>query len=448
MILRTQKGVALILVLSSITLLTALLADFSFDVSLNKLKVQNDLDKFQAKLNAEAGLNLAMVRLRLYKEARNIMEKNEQIKKSVGHESLDQIWSLPFILPIPVTSEMSLTQKEAVKEFHDQSLIQGSLRVSIQNASNQINVNLMRAEIKSESEKNNYQDSTQEDSTQDSEFSIEAKLTETLRKLFEDKKYKDDYFANKYANTEPEELVKRLKFYISDKESEFVMQSANIASEFQALEISPKHAPLTSISELYLIPGWDDTIVALIKNLITVHGSVVIDLNKINDQGLKMIFPNLTDEQVKDFFEYRDDPKDPKYFKGIEQFKNYIVNQAAIISSADFDDRIKKFKNNGVNFGVGASLFRILSEGEYGRSTYSITAYASLPARPTLPKKDDNQDPNNTFPNKSDPQSEQQDEDPPEDQVNQTNTPGKQNNKKQPPPLQFLEPRIIWYQAN
>ena len=70
-----QQGVAILFVMTAIILLTTILTDFSFEIQINKLRAYNSQDQLQARLNAEAGLKLSLIRLELYQVARNLMEK-------------------------------------------------------------------------------------------------------------------------------------------------------------------------------------------------------------------------------------------------------------------------------------------------------------------------------------------------------------------------------------
>ena len=78
--LNSNSGMALMMVIGVIALLTFLLADFTFETKLNKIKVYNQQDKIQARLNAESGINFALAKLRMYQEGRNKIEKDESIK--------------------------------------------------------------------------------------------------------------------------------------------------------------------------------------------------------------------------------------------------------------------------------------------------------------------------------------------------------------------------------
>ena len=57
-----QDGIALMMVITAIVLLTTIMITFSFDSNVNKLKAYNIEDKGQAKLTAESGLQMAITR--------------------------------------------------------------------------------------------------------------------------------------------------------------------------------------------------------------------------------------------------------------------------------------------------------------------------------------------------------------------------------------------------
>ena len=71
--LKNENGIALLMVMGVIAILTFLLADFTFETKLNKIKIYNQQDKIQALLNAESGINFAQAKLRLYQEGKNLI---------------------------------------------------------------------------------------------------------------------------------------------------------------------------------------------------------------------------------------------------------------------------------------------------------------------------------------------------------------------------------------
>ena len=383
-----ESGVAIIMVLSAIVLLTTIMTNFSFDGNVNRIKAYNIENKGQAKLTAESGLQFAMVRLKLYQEAFNYLEKNISAKEFAPPEVLNSIWNFPFIYPIPITSQMNQTQKESIRKFSENVFLKGSLKLTISNLSQKINLNLLRVSLLAQAI--DAQESTSETDNQsaneeDQEYNVENQIFNNLRYSIERKSEKDELFQNKYYGTDPRVLTNTLKVYISDPNS--LNDDGGAAQEFDKINITPKKAPISSFSEIYTLPGWDDELVELIKGEFTVYGALLIDLNRITDKMLRLLIPTITDEEVKEFFEYRDNPEDPKFFNKSEDFKNYIVKIGNVLNNDEYDERIAKFEAQGLKFGPTPTLFKVISVGIEGRATYTLTAYISLPTKPIVKPK-------------------------------------------------------------
>jgi type II secretory pathway component PulK len=421
-ITKNEGGVAILMVLTAITILTAVMGDFTFETQINKIKSINMQDKAQARMAAEAGIKLALVRLRLYKEAFNYIEKNKAAKENVQMEVVNQLWAVPFAYPIPSSAAMSAKQRGAIEKFMKNSLLEGQLMVSISNMSNRINLNLLRVSLFQQKKKETQQaegaDFYQGEEGSGTTYNEIVKLiTNVVRRRSE----QDERFDDRYSSIIVEELVSSIKYYISDPDSEYDDGFRGAVEGKYADEgVTPKFASMASVSELNLLAGWDDELVELFKGDITVHPNVMIDLNKITDKMLRLIVPDIDDEQVKAFFEYRDDPEDPHPFNGLNDFKAYIVNTAGVMNQTDFDERMKQFEKADIKFGSAPSLFKISSVGKYGRSIYTLEAYVSMPVRPKVEVPP-----------------------PPPPPAPQPGQPAPQQPKVVEQPTQLLEPRIV-----
>lgn len=393
-ILKNDSGIAIMLVMTAIVLLTTIMMTFSFETNVNKLKSYNIEDRGQARLTAEAGVRFAMARLKLYKEAFNYVEKNPTVKDFAKPQLLNSIWNFPFVYPIPTSGSMNQIQKDAISKFQKETFLDGEMKLLITNISNRINLNMLRVSLMQiENQNTGNNQNTNQNTNQDDQFAIEAQIIKSLKFSIERKSEKDDYFAGLYMGVNPIELVNILMVNSSDPQS--LADDGGATGMFDEIGTKPKLAPFSSWSEVYSLPGWDDDLVELIKNEFTVHGAIMIDLNKMTEKLLRLIIPNINDEEVKEFFEYRDNPDAPKYFNTVEDFKNYIVNIGNIMNAKDFDERIKKFEANGLKFGPSPSLFKVISTGSKGRANYTITAYVVMPAKPfkkkTFPKTQEDQ---------------------------------------------------------
>jgi hypothetical protein len=389
--LNNQQGIAILMVMSAVVLLTTIMLSFGIDTSVNKIRTYNLEDKAQAKLTAESGIRFAMARLRLYKAGYNYIQNNESLKKIAKPEILNTLWNFPFIYPVPILKTMNKIQKDAIEKFKSETLLSGSMRLNIGNISNKLNLNAIRVALFNQNQNEVKKDANGEpieEEEPNADYNIESQLFKNFQSAFDNKVQNDEEFNDKYSGTEIQELISVLKTFVSDEDS--LEDAGSVRSYFSKAEVTPKHAPLSSMQEMYSVPGWDDALVDLIKNEFTVHGAIMIDLNKITENMMRLLIPGITDEEIKDFFEYKNDPEDPKFFNSITDFKKYITSIGNIMSDEDFEKLIEEFSKNNIKFGASPSLFKITSVGEKGRASYTLEAYVVMPAKPSykVPPKD------------------------------------------------------------
>lgn len=456
-LINNNRGVALLLVLSIITILSALIVEFTFDTKLNMYKVYNQQDRLQAQLNAEAGLKFALAKFRLYKEAKNIISKNKNIKDLIGPDILEGIITQPFMFPIPVNPKATMLERKAIDEFVGKSLITGKININITPVSGFLNPNNMRLSPPKKGamqnpDNTNY-NAEDEGDNKNKEFSLqlfmEKELTTLLTKLIEEKKDKDEDFAAKYSNINPSLLIKELKLYVNDKNKFTDDSKSEIENIYNEKRVTPKYAPLTSLSELYQLAGWDDAIVDLIKDKLSVHEVSVIPLNKLTDSQLKILFPDITKEQSKEFFKYRDGVQEkkggseeededakPHPFKSEKDFMDLIVNKLNIVEEKEYKEKVQEFEKAGLRLDVAGKLYKVEVIGESGRSTYSLTAFIDLPLKESKVKKKSKPKNGKITPNNenADNQGEQSGAN-----TNSTNTEKKEENK----PIDVLDPRVV-----
>ncbi len=398
----SESGVAIIMVMTTIMLLLIILANFSFDTDLNKLKVYNSQDRAQAKLNAEAGLSFALSKLRLYQEARNTLEKNQSLKDVIPEGQLQSMIIQPLIYPPPVPEQADIIQKTAINEFMQSSLIQGNISVTIRPMSGFINPNNLRfptfppiamsGDQVEPTEQQLEEQNKKEEEAKNLQKSIEKELVKMIEEGIKQKIEEDPANQAIYGEIDAKMRVKELKFYVNEKEKFKDDERSDLENLYSEAEIVPKYAPMTSLSEMYLLAGWSDQLINLIIDRLTVHESAVIAVNELTENQLKMLFPEIEDEQVNNFFIYRDgDPNaagedvteetKPHPFKNVKEFKSYIVNQAGIVEESVYEERITELKKAGLNLGVAGKLFIVSSRGEMRNAVYEIEAIIDLPIK-------------------------------------------------------------------
>ena len=437
-LLKNESGMALLMVMGSIALLTWILADLTFETQLNKLKTYNFQDKVQAKLNAESGLNFAMAKLQLYQEGRNFLEKNKAAKGAVKPGDLEGAILQPFVYPIPLPKEANAIQKTAVEEFQKETLLKGEIIVSMEAVSGFLNPNNLRLPPPKKEDPNNgpsARDQDEDEEKKSPQEYIENKILETLNKIMEEQKEETEDFDEFYGDFDTELMVKELKLYVNNKNALDFPEVQDIQNLYDEAGTALKYAPMTTIDELYLLEGWPHDIVDLMKDKMTVHEVAIIALNKITEEQLKILFPKISPEQSEEFFKYRDGDQElkeePNPFKGEEDFKNLVVNQLAIIDQAGYDERIKDFASAGLKLGVAGKLFKVTSTGKFNRSSYTLTAFVDLPVKPEPEKKTQTNKNSSKKGSSSNPNGEDQD---PDDD--------KKDEKKEQP-VNLMKPRVV-----
>jgi hypothetical protein len=443
-----QDGIALMLVLGVISILTFLLADFTFETKLNKIKIYNQQDKIQARLNAESGINFALAKLRLYQEGRNKIEKDESIKSSFPSSDLESIILQPFMYPIPNPKNANIIQRTALEEFAKKTLFRGEVSVTFTKISGFLNPNGLRIQSTTPPPADGITPPTEDDPEEDADGKksktekadviIEKKLTETIARLVKEKSDTDEEFHSKYANTDASYLVKELKYFVNDSEKFNDSLKPDIEAKFAEKSITPKFGPMTSIDELYLLPSWDDALVNLIKDRLSVHEVSVISINELTTEDLKILFPAINNIQIEEFFKYRDGDEDKKIqgkkFKNADEFKSVMISTLNIVSDTEYNNRITELKSAGLVIDTSGKLYKVNSRGVYNNAVYNVIAYIDLPIKPQpKPKTDPNADKTKPPPGEDDPPADPA-EPPPA---------GDNGKDKKEEPTELLLPRVI-----
>ncbi len=447
---KNEDGVALLMVMGVIAILTFLLADFTFETKLNKIKIYNQQDKIQARLNAEAGLNFAMAKLRLYQEGRNKIEKDENLKSAFPSSDLEGIIIQPFIYPPPVSAKANIIQRTAVDELLKKTIFNGEVSVTFNKISGFLNPNGLRLKPKAADQTGSLgqipQDQDAAQTKQDGSKApaepasvvIEKKFVETLTRLIKDKNDNDEEFHRNHANVDANYLVQELKYYVNDKGTYQGNELPEIEAKFNQKNLIPKFAPLSSIEELYYLPSWDDAIVDLIKDRMSVHEVSVIAVNELTTEDLKILFPSINNIQIEEFFKYRDGDVDKKIqgkkFKDAEDFKRVITTDLNIVTDSEYQERINALKSAGLVIDTAGKLYKITSRGVMNNAVYNLVAFVDLPIKPQ-PKKA-------PTPAGQTPPADQTDQNP--DQQDTTiPPPGQPGQPEKPKPVELLRPRVV-----
>jgi hypothetical protein len=262
-------------------------------------------------------------------------------------------------------------------------------------------------------------------------------MIETMQRLIKDKNDNDEDFHTHYANLDASYLIKELRYFVSDKGTFQDSMLPEIEAKFIQKNITPKFGAMSSIDELYLLPSWDDAIVNLIKDRMSVHEVSVIAINELTTEDLKILFPSINNIQIEEFFKYRDGDVDKKIkgkkFKDAEDFKRVTVSELNILSDTEYVERMTSLNNAGLVIDTAGKLYKVNSRGSMNNAVYNLVAFIDLPIKPIIKKPI----PKGQTPPPTD--GEQSADDP--TGANSAQPPPGQ--KAKPEPTQLLLPRIV-----
>ena len=388
---RGTAGVALLMVITAITILAYILGDVTFETQLNKTKAYQIIDKEQARLNAESGLALAMVQLTIYQQARNLLSQNkEQLKNLVTEKDIEEMLLQPMMFPLEVDKKMNILQRQAVEEFTKTNLLPGGLFLEITPENGFLNPNALAVTIPiTEDSTGNKvldpggpEDETSAPYLARQEF-LEA-LNETLKRAQDNEQ---EEHPERWQNLDTEKLVQELTVYVSLMgRNDYVSRGINeLAPLYKDGDAEFKNSKMFSLSEMYALAGWSEDLVNLMIDQLSAHNAKAINLNHITEKQLKWLVSDLTvgDDQIKEFFHYRDgDPSNPESdthsFKGEDDLYTYFRTEWGM-GETDIEKIREKMKKLGLNFTVASDVFKILAKGSSNDATYELEAFVTLP---------------------------------------------------------------------
>jgi len=393
-----KKGIALFMVMSTVSVLALLATEFIYVAQINQKMAYESVDQVRAHYLAKSALKVSLLRLKIYQQIRD----NDFIKKS--GLPVDEIWKFPFVYPIPSLPGMTRSQRDEIEKFKNNSNLEGSFTALIDSESSKFNLNLLLAhykpEFKKPDDKNpnpnqnpspnpntpqppsastppgspNPNDPNNPNNPNDkkNEFDPEEArkyFSEFLASIFNQKKEEDVDFLDKYNNFELQPLIENIFAWIDySYESQFFSNDK---------EITPKKAPLFDLSELHLIPLMEDELYNLFMPYLTTGVGRDINVNTINENLLRAIFPVFTEEQAKKLIEERENPLLRGRFKSEDDF--YKVIQPLLgWDDKTLEDEKGKFQIRNIRFITEESTFKVTISSTSNLATQNIEAIVSF----------------------------------------------------------------------
>ncbi len=408
-----KSGVALFIVLAAMATLSIFVGEITYTAQINQKLAYDRLDQIKAHALAKSGLRLGLLRIKAYAElkktvgdlAKSAGASAAAVSSAVPKAILEKIWSEP--ITIPFTGDISglpTAARDPLLKFRKDSGMEGKLYISIQAQSSRFNLNShLAAFAASNAPASGSPTPTPSPVPATGGTAVAAAtatptpapfnpetarqlLTEQLRQSFQKKFEEDQKFRDQYSSFRIEDLADEIVGW-----SDLTYESLRA----QQSSIPFKKAPFYDISELHYLPSIDDDLYNLLAPQFNASANSEININLINDEVLKSLVPQMTTEERKKFFAYRDQGTDNPNanttsgssdgsFKDTDEFYKYLKGKVNAFGGSD--TKINDFKTalvqRGVNLVTDESNFIIHIEATVQQTKRTLEAMVSLIASP------------------------------------------------------------------
>ncbi len=336
-----QKGVALLMAMFCVMIMSFLAVELSFDTSVEYILSNKEYHRVKAYEAAKAGMELSLLRIQLFKNVTK--QYGEQLK---GQESiLEMIWSLPFTWPPAIPDSASMVDKDQIGTAVSDSFMEARYVAQITAEGSKVDIN----DLDSPSE------------------SLKNATRDQLIKIFEQKmENTDDPWVEANRNLDYEEIINNLKDWIDEdaiSDNGGDEQSRYPEARSDSDITLPPNRPFQTMDELKMVDGMKEDVFQFLLPYVTVYGSKSINVNQANSTVLKSIDQIITDEVAEEIINRRSDTEKGGPFRDENDFMSFIgANQQSFNPS-----QIPLSFGNEYNF-------RVEVTGEFQNVTRKIVA--------------------------------------------------------------------------
>jgi general secretion pathway protein K len=344
---KNRSGVALIMAISALTLMTYLAMEIMYETSIEYIVNAQNLHRLKAYYAAKSGLEIGLLRVKIFQQLQPTL-KNLGGTTPFG-EVADLVWRLPFQWPIQVPDFVNSVDKGLIGKTEKESLMEAKYSVQIELEGTKIDVNDLWSPSKG----------------------LREITRRQLLNIFETKKRDDREFFQKHASFKFEELINSITDFMSDKrESLNGGNKKDAYREFQSPDFPPNRGFIT-LDEIRLVPGMTDEFFEILRPAITIYGMRAFNPNKAPPEVLKALDSSMTDRIVQKVIERRSDPKKGGPFRATEDpssrdsFWSFLEDEGARL--ADETKKIPLVFDDYYNF-------RIVAVGEASKIRSTLIA--------------------------------------------------------------------------
>ncbi len=300
-----QTGVALMISLFAVIVLSFIAVELSYDVSIEYIISNKEYHRLKAYYAAKAGVELSRLRIHIYKQA--FAQLGQQL---AGQQHLlDMIWNFPLVWPITsvLPAELGRVEREQIQDTVSESLM-GSTQYTTQILSegSKIDINDLASEIEALRDMTRMQ----------------------LINIFDTNMENEESYGRTFPDYDYEQIVDNITDWVDrDQNGQKGGAESNLYSQIvvdnDIRGDLPPNRPFRTLQEVKMVNGVTNKIYNLLAPHITVYGNKGINPNYAGTHLLKTLDARITDEVVAAIEERKSDPSQG-LFQNAEDFFTFL----------------------------------------------------------------------------------------------------------------------------
>lgn len=348
LLVKNQKGVALLMAISLFALLVVISSEVSYETNIEFVSSSYEVQRLQAFYAARAGLELGLLRVKVYE---NLIH-NFGDSLGQGKEMLSLIWNFPFVWPPPVDESLNASDKDQLKKAIGESWLKGGYQLQIQDiGSAGIDLHALVSSNKV----------------------LRDKIKNQLLSLYEQKITEDKDFADSNRGVKFEEILNNVIDWMdSDNVSRNSggVESADYREllkqdEKVKIEEFPPNRHFNSLSELRLVAGMTDGVYNFLSQRVNLFGSGGINPNVASLEVIRSIDPGISREAAEEVIKRREDEENGGKFKNEEEFFSFLEGQQNVRLETSKNERVPLYFDEPM-------VFKVSSIGQVGKTMVQL----------------------------------------------------------------------------
>ena len=249
---KRQRGMALIMVLSTITFVILFVQETVFETQVEYRSAVHELNSLRAYHAAKSGLEVSLLRIKTYIKINTAHSNQINMFRSY----IDLIWRFPFIWPPPIPDGLNSIEAKKFTEIKQKSFMQTDFITSLEPESGRIDINDLSSPIPS----------------------LRMWTFDTLSRLISYLILNNKNLSDEVNENQITEILVNITDWI-DPDTQVSNQVSLPESSLYKDNISPPNRSFISLEELRQVAGVSDALYEAIIPFITIYGEKGLNIN-------------------------------------------------------------------------------------------------------------------------------------------------------------------------